>query len=139
MPDLLVYCSDLPGLIDMLVSTVYSVLFLSAGASLLSWGSCKQDALCLSWNGTVGVCFFLFIVYLITAVCAALDLRAQIQALKGVPPGMQAGETVIESIDSKALCTHDGYCVCIDCAALLGVQDSCGVQCDIINMKDFHE
>jgi hypothetical protein len=78
---------DLPGLIDMLVSTISSVFFLSAGASLLSWGACKSDSLCLSWNGTIGVCFFLWILYSITAVVAGLDLRAQIQALKGVPPG----------------------------------------------------
>jgi len=88
---LLLPCSDLPGLIDLLFSAIWSTFFLSAGASLLSWGGCKSDSLCLSWNGTIGVCFFLFIVYAITAVCAALDLRAQIQALKGTPPGVQTG------------------------------------------------
>lgn len=88
---LLLPCSDLPGLIDLVFSAIWSTFFLSAGASLLSWGSCKADSLCLSWNGTIGVCFFLFIVYAITAVCAALDLRAQIQALKGTPPGVQTG------------------------------------------------
>lgn len=85
-------CSDLPGLIDMLVSAIWSIFFLSAGASLLSWGACKADSLCLSWNGTIGVCFFLWIVYSVTAVVAALDLRAQIQALKGVPPGTPTRE-----------------------------------------------
>lgn len=85
--------SDLPGLIDLLFSAIWSTFFLSAGASLLSWGGCKSDSLCLSWNGTIGVCFFLFIVYAITAVCAALDLRAQIQALKGTPPGVQTASS----------------------------------------------
>jgi hypothetical protein len=77
----------------MLVSTIWSVFFLSAGSSLLSWGACKADALCLSWNGTIGVCFFLWIAYGITAVVAGLDLRAQIQALKGVPPGVATRES----------------------------------------------
>lgn len=85
-------CSDLPGLIDMLVSAIWSIFFLSAGSSLLSWGACKADALCLSWNGTIGVCFFLWVVYSVTAVVAALDLRSQIQALKGVPTGTPTRE-----------------------------------------------
>jgi hypothetical protein len=92
------YClscrSDLPGLIDMLVSTIWSFFFLGAGASLLSWGGCKSNSLCLSWNGTIGVCFFLWVLYTITAVVAGLDLRAQIQALKGVPPGVPARKSL---------------------------------------------
>lgn len=86
-------CSDLPGLIDMLVSTIWSFFFLGAGGSLLSWGGCKSNSLCLSWNGTIGVCFFLWVLYTVTAVVAGLDLRAQIQALKGVPPGVPARES----------------------------------------------
>jgi hypothetical protein len=89
--------NDLPGLIDMLVSAIWSIFFLSAGSSLLSWGACKADALCLSWNGTIGVCFFLWVVYSVTAVVAALDLRAQIQALKGVPTGTPTPGTPTKS------------------------------------------
>lgn len=90
----------------MLVSTIWSVFFLSAGASLLSWGACKADALCLSWNGTIGVCFFLWIAYGITAVVAGLDLRAQIQALKGVPPGIAARESSVSVISRFGPCAE---------------------------------
>jgi hypothetical protein len=99
-------CSDLPGLIDMLVSAIWSIFFLSAGSSLLSWGACKADALCLSWNGTIGVCFFLWVVYSVTAVVAALDLRAQIQALKGVPTGTPTRKW-LRSVWGVGLNCHD--------------------------------
>lgn len=103
-------CSDLPGLIDMFVSGIWSIFFLSAGSSLLSWGACKSDSLCLSWNGTIGVCFFLWIVYSVTAVVAALDLRAQIQALKGVPPGVAARECLcVSSVGNGASAVAVGW------------------------------
>jgi hypothetical protein len=82
----------------MLVSTIWSFFFLGAGGSLLAWGGCKANSLCLSWNGTIGVCFFLWVLYTITAVVAGLDLRAQIQALKGTPPGVPARESWRENL-----------------------------------------
>lgn len=83
---------DLPGLVDLILSAIWSVFFLSMGASLASWGACKSSSLCLSWNGTVAMGFLLWVLYSVSAVLAALDLRDQLHALReqagaaAVPP-----------------------------------------------------
>ncbi|WIA13476.1 hypothetical protein OEZ86_006750 [Tetradesmus obliquus] len=79
---------DLPGLVDLLISGIWSIFFLSMGSSIAAWGACKASSLCLAWKGTVGLGFLLFVLYAITAVLAALDLRDQLSALKeaAAPP-----------------------------------------------------
>eukprot|EP00775_Hariotina_reticulata_P006970 gene6970-7184_t len=72
---------DLPGLIDLIISGVWSVFFLSAGASITSWGPCKASALCLVWKSTTAISFLLWVLYAISAILASLDLRAQLMAL----------------------------------------------------------
>jgi hypothetical protein len=88
------HCRDLPGLVDLLVSGIWSIFFLSMGGSLASWGACKSSSLCLAWKGTVGLGFLLFVLYAITAVLAALDLRDQLAALReaAAPPAPAPGE-----------------------------------------------
>lgn len=75
-------CSDLPGLVDLMVSGIWAIFFLSMGASLLAWGKCKSSSLCMAWDATVGLGFLLWVLYTITAVLAAWDLRDQLMALK---------------------------------------------------------
>ena len=84
---------DLPGLVDLLISGIWSIFFLSMGSSIAAWGSCKASSLCLAWKGTVGLGFLLFVLYAITAVLAALDLRDQLSALKeaAAPPAPAQG------------------------------------------------
>lgn len=82
---------DLPGLIDLVINGIWSMFFLAAGASLLSWGTCKAASLCMAWNATIGLCFFLWVLFTAAAVIAGLDLRAQVKALTGTPPGPQPG------------------------------------------------
>jgi hypothetical protein len=49
----------------------------------------------MAWNATIGLCFLLWVVYSVTALIAGLDLRAQIQALTGTPPGPQPGASSV--------------------------------------------
>jgi len=53
----LLHFRDLPGLIDLILSGTWSVFFLSAGASILSWGACKASALCLGVEEYCGSLF----------------------------------------------------------------------------------
>jgi hypothetical protein len=87
-------CRDLPGLVDLLISGIWSIFFLSMGASLASWGACKASSLCLAWKGTVGLGFLLFVLYAITAVLAALDLRDQLAAIREAAAPPAPGEAL---------------------------------------------
>lgn len=98
---------DLPGLVDLILSSIWSIFFLSAAGSLASWGKCKANSLCAAWNVTIGVCFLLWVLYAVTAVLAGLDLKAQIDALKGTPAPAPAPAPV-KKVVKPAVRKHAG-------------------------------
>jgi len=104
--DVLLHCRDLPGLIDLIFSGVWSVFFLAAGASIISWGACKASALCLVWKCTTAISFLLWVLYAISAVLASLDLRAQLMALR--EPAVASSAAAVKNGKSRCIClVHD--------------------------------